>query len=58
MQEHWYPVEETARYSCIKKETLYKWHQRKDLPAHKAGRLWKIKLTDVDKRVKQGKALE
>lgn len=56
MQERWYSVEETARYLGIKKETPYKWLQRKDLPAHKVGRLWKFNLPEVVKRVKNGKA--
>ncbi|MBN2610047.1 MAG: excisionase family DNA-binding protein [Bacteroidales bacterium] len=51
MQERWYAVEETAQYMGIKKETLCKWLQRKDLPAYKGGRLWRFMLSEVDEWV-------
>ncbi len=56
MKDRWYSVAETAEYLNIKKGTLYKWIIRKDIPAHKVGRLWKFKLKEVDEWVKQGKA--
>ena len=56
MKDRWYSVKETAQYLGIKQDTLYKWIIRKDIPAHKVGRLWKFKLKEVDKWVKQGKA--
>ncbi|MGO9245171.1 MAG: excisionase family DNA-binding protein [Verrucomicrobiia bacterium] len=39
-------------------DTIYKWIERKRLPAHKVGRLWKFKATEVDEWVRQGKAAE
>jgi uncharacterized protein len=37
-------------------ENVYKWIERKKLPAHTMGRLWKFKATEVDEWVRQGKA--
>lgn len=56
MEERWYSVKETAEHLGIKQDTLYKWIIRTDIPAHKVGRLWKFKLSEVDEWVKQGKA--
>jgi excisionase family DNA binding protein len=39
-------------------ETVYKWIDRKTLPAHEMGRLWEFKATAVDEWVRQGKAAE
>jgi excisionase family DNA binding protein len=36
--------------------TIYKWIERKKMPAHKVGRLWKFLASEVDDWVKGGKA--
>ncbi len=30
------------------KDSVYRWIDRKGLPAHKVGRLWKFKLSQID----------
>jgi excisionase family DNA binding protein len=35
--------------------TIYKWIERKKLPAHKVGRLWKFMASEVDDWVRAGK---
>jgi excisionase family DNA binding protein len=52
----WFSVEEIANHLGIKRDTLYKWIQRKELPAHKVGRLWKFKINEVDEWVRSGRA--
>jgi len=37
---------------------VYKWINRYDMPAHRLGRLWKFKKTEVDEWVKSGGADE
>ena len=51
----WYSVSEVAEHLGITSTTLYKWLQRKELPAHKIGRLWKFKLDEIDAWVKSDK---
>ena len=51
----WYSVLEVAEHLGVTSATLYKWLQRKELPAHKVGRLWKFKLDEVDAWVKSDK---
>ena len=40
----------------VNPDTVYKWIERKKLPSHKMGRLWKFKASEVDEWVRQGKA--
>ena len=54
----WYSVEEVAEHLGIKTTTLYKWLERKSMPAHKVGRLWKFKLEEIDEWVKSGQGAE
>lgn len=56
--ERWYSVEEVAEHLGIKRDTLYKWIHRKDIPVHKVGRLWKFRLSEVDEWVETGKAAD
>lgn len=50
--DRWLSVDEIAEHLGVKRDTIYKWINRKDLPAHKVGRLWKFKIKDVDKWVR------
>jgi excisionase family DNA binding protein len=52
--DRWFSVEEIAEYLGVKRDTLYKWIERKKMPAHKVGRLWKFKKTEVDEWVRSG----
>ena len=54
-QEPWISVIEAAAHLGVKRDTLYKWLDRKDVPAHKVGRLWKFKLSEIDAWVRQEK---
>jgi excisionase family DNA binding protein len=57
-QERWLSVEEIAAHMGVSPDTVYKWIERKKLPAHRMGRLWKFKATEIDKWVRTGKADE
>ena len=48
MDDKWLSVNEIADYLGVKRDTIYKWINRKQLPGHKVGRLWKIRKKDVD----------
>jgi len=54
--ERWLSVQEIAAHLGIKTDTVYTWVSRKRMPAHKVGRLWKFKVTEVDAWVHSGKA--
>ena len=57
-QERWLSVEEIAAHLGVNPDTIYKWIERKQLPAHKVGRLWKFMVSEVDEWVRAGKAAE
>ena len=54
----WYSVSEVASHLGVATDTIYRWIERKKLPAHRAGRLWKFKLSEVDAWVRSGGADE
>lgn len=55
--DRWISLEEAAAYLGIKECTLREWiKKRSDLPAHKMGRLWKFKYSELDAWVKSGKS--
>ncbi len=56
--EPWYSVEEIAEHLGISKETVYRWLDRRVIPAHRLGKLWKFKPTEVDGWVQSGGAAE
>ena len=58
MSEPWVKVEEIACHLGVAKDTVYRWVQTRGLPAHRVGRLWKFKVSDVDAWVREGKAAD
>ena len=54
--EPWSGLEEVATYLGVNKDTLRNWIKKTDIPAHKIGRQWKFKLSEVDAWVKSGKS--
>ncbi len=56
MPDPWVSVDDVARHLGVAKDTVYRWIERRSLPAHKVGRLWKFKLTEVDEWVRAGGA--
>lgn len=56
MSDRWVSVEEVAEHLGVSKDTVYGWITKKEMPAHKVGRLWKFKTDEVDDWVRHGKA--
>lgn len=54
--ERWLSVEEIAVHMGVSKETVYRWLERKKIPAHRIGKLWKFKVSEVDQWVRSGGA--
>jgi len=53
-EDRWLSVDEIAAHLGVKRDTVYKWITRKQLPAHKVGRLWKFRKGEVDEWVTSG----
>lgn len=58
MSDRWLSVEEIASYLGVSKDTIYGWITKREMPAHRVGRLWKFKSDEVDSWVRDGKASE
>jgi excisionase family DNA binding protein len=58
MPEAWVSVEAVADHLGVAKESIYRWIERRELPAHRVGRLWKFKLSEIDKWVRAGSAAD
>jgi excisionase family DNA binding protein len=49
MPERWLSVKEIAAHLGVSKESIYNWVSENKIPAHKVGRFWKFKASEVDK---------
>lgn len=58
MVDRWLSISEISQYLGVSSDTVYKWIERKNLPAHKIGRLWKFKKEEVDEWVHSGQSAE
>jgi len=58
MEDRWLSVDEVAAYLGVNRDTIYKWIERKNMPAKKVGRLWKFKRDQVDEWVNAGHSAE
>ncbi len=53
MQDRWLSVEEIAVYLGVSRDTIYTWVGKTNFPAHKVGRLWKFKTSEIDAWVRK-----
>jgi excisionase family DNA binding protein len=56
MEDRWLSVEEIGKYLGVSSDTVYRWIDKHDMPAHKIGRLWKFKKDEIDEWVRSGGA--
>jgi len=54
--EPWVSLDEVAQHLSVSRDTIYRWIDDRGMPAHKVGRLWKFKISEVDEWVRAGKA--
>lgn len=55
-EDRWVSVDEICKYLGVSNDTIYKWIDKKGMPAHRMGRLWKFQKREVDTWIKQGGA--
>ena len=54
--EKWSNLEEIAEYLGVTKDTIRNWIKKTDIPAHKIGKLWKFKQSELDAWIKSGRS--
>ncbi|WP_302622696.1 helix-turn-helix domain-containing protein [Edaphosphingomonas haloaromaticamans] len=47
-------AEQVAHHLGVVKDTVYRWREQRNLPAHRVGRLWKFQISEVDEWVRAG----
>ena len=52
MEDRWLSVEEIAQYLGVSTDTVYLWLNKKGMPGHRPGKLWRFKTAEVDEWVK------
>ena len=45
-ETRWVSVDEIAEHLGVRRETIYNWIEKRGLPAHKVGHLWKFQKKD------------
>lgn len=58
MSQPWVSVEDISEHLGVSKDTVYAWIAKRDMPAHRVGRLWKFQPGEVDEWVRRGGAAE
>jgi len=56
--EKWVSMDFITDYLDASRETILKWIGSRDMPAHKVGRQWKFKVSEVDEWIRSGGAAD
>ncbi len=56
--EPWVSLDEIAKHMGVSRDSVYRAIDNRGLPAHKIGRLWKFKVSQVDAWVQAGNPAE
>jgi len=52
-EERWVGVLDVAAHLGVAKDSVYRWIDERKLPAHRVGRLFRFKLSEIDEWVRQ-----
>jgi len=52
--ENWISIDEAATHMGVTKDTIRNWIKKTDIPAHKVGKLWKFRISELDEWIKSG----
>lgn len=58
LNENYISIEDAALFLNIKPVTLRKWIKEKSVPAHKIGKQWKFKRSELEEWVISGKSAQ
>lgn len=53
--ENWVNLDDVATHLSVSKDTVRNWTKEGRLPAYKAGKMYKYKLSEVDQWLRAGK---
>ncbi len=58
LRDNWIGIEQAAQYLGVNKDTIRNWIKRNSVPAHKVGKLWKFKKSELDEWIQSGKSAD
>lgn len=58
IEDRWLSMSEICKHLGVSNDTVYKWIDKHEMPAHRLGRLWKFQKNEVDEWVRAGGATE
>lgn len=58
LEDRYYSMPDIIKYLDISRDTALRWIATKEMPAHKIGKKWKFKLSEIDTWINSGKAKE
>lgn len=47
-EERWVGVQDVAKHLGVNKDSVYRWIEKMGLPAHRVGRLFRFKISEID----------
>ena len=53
-EEGWVGIADVAAHLSVGRDSIYRWVDSRDFPAHRVGRLLRFRLSEVDEWVKTG----
>ena len=56
--ENWVSIKEIAAHLGVSRDTVLNWIVKKNMPAHKVGKLWKFQISEVDSWIRNGSGQE
>ena len=56
--ENWVSMNKIIEYLDVSRETILHWIGSRNMPAHKVGRLWKFKISEIDEWIRSGAAAD
>ena len=56
--DRYYSMLEICKYLGISRDTALRWIATKNMPAHKVGRNWMFKTSEIDEWVRRGQAAD
>lgn len=54
--EKWASMNELLDYLDVSRESVLRWITHRNMPAHKVGRVWKFKFSEIDEWIRSGGA--
>ena len=58
IEARYYSMPEIMKYLVISRDTALRWIATKGMPAHKVGKKWKFKVSEIDEWVNSDKVEE